>query len=186
MSNKQIKCKHCGADINPKAEICPSCGVKNKKPFYKKAWFIIAVIIILIAIVASSGDEEKQTSTNNEQVTQSAESADKTEEITYEEYAVSQLMNDLEANALNAKNTYNKKYVKLTGVLSNIDSDGAYISIRPSDNPYSIINVQCYLKNDEQKTAVANMSIDQSIVVYGKITNVGEVLGYSLDVDKFE
>lgn len=181
MNNKQTKCKNCGADISKKAEICPSCGVKNKKPFYKKAWFVIAVIIVLIAIIASNS-EEKETSTPSVQ-TQSQQSV---EEITYEEHTVSELVGDLEANALNAKNKYNKKYVKLTGTLSNIDSDGSYISIRPDDNPFSFTNVQCYLKNDEHKNAVANMSIDQTVVVYGKITNVGEVLGYSLDVDKFE
>ena len=32
--SKMIKCKHCGQEIAKSAKVCPSCGGKNKKPFY--------------------------------------------------------------------------------------------------------------------------------------------------------
>ena len=64
-----------------------------------------------------------------------------------------------------------------------IDSNGQYISIVPTDSQFAIIGVQCYIQNDEQKTAVMDMSIDDVLVVKGKITDVGEVMGYSLDID---
>ena len=183
MKNKEVNCKNCAKPIDKKAVVCPHCGVKVKKPFYKKAWFIFAVIIILIAVVASSGKDEGSVQTDNAIAEQKASEA---VERTYTEYSVSQLVKDLESNALKAENTYNNQYVKLTGKLSNIDSDGKYISLSPSDNSFTLISVQCYLKNDEQKQKVAEMSVGDEIVVKGKIKDIGELLGYQLDVDSFE
>ncbi|MCQ2488878.1 MAG: zinc ribbon domain-containing protein, partial [Clostridia bacterium] len=48
-----IACKSCGASIAKSAKACPSCGAKNKKPIYKRAWFIILMAIVVIAIIAS-------------------------------------------------------------------------------------------------------------------------------------
>ena len=45
---------------------------------------------------------------------------------TYTSVTVAQLKDDLNDNALNAANTWKNKYVKVTGILSNIDSDGEY------------------------------------------------------------
>lgn len=47
-----IACKSCGASIAKSAKACPSCGAKNKKPIYKRAWFIILMAIVVIAIIA--------------------------------------------------------------------------------------------------------------------------------------
>ena len=38
---------------------------------------------------------------------------------------------------------------------------------------------------EEQRQQVLDMQIDQVITVRGQITSVGEVMGYSLDVDDF-
>lgn len=48
---------------------------------------------------------------------------------------------------------------------------------------FAITGVQCYIKNDEQKTAIMNMSVGDTVSVKGKITDIGEVMGYSLDID---
>lgn len=178
MSNKVVKCKNCGEEISAKASICPKCGVKNKKPFYKRIWFIIAAIIVLIAIVSSSG--------GTSETTPSTTTNTPAEEIIYTEYTVAQLVDDLQANALKAENTYNNKYVKISGKLSTIDSDGSYISLSPSNNQFTLYSVQCYIKNDEQLNKVMEMNIGDTVVVSGKIKGVGEILGYSLDIDNIE
>lgn len=72
-----------------------------------------------------------------------------------------------------------------TGKLSVIDSNGKYISIMP-DDPFAILGVQCYIKSDEQKDAIKAKSIGDTIIVKGKCKDVGEVLGYSLDIDSVE
>ena len=32
---KMITCKNCGKEISENLKLCPSCGAKNKKPFFK-------------------------------------------------------------------------------------------------------------------------------------------------------
>jgi len=58
--SKLVKCKTCGAEIAKDSKNCPSCGAKNKKPFYKKWWFWVVVVIVFFALLPS---EEKDTST---------------------------------------------------------------------------------------------------------------------------
>ena len=182
MNTKTKICKNCNAEIDLKASLCPSCGVKVKKPFYKKPWFIIVAAIIVIAAISSSGGDNNS---SNSEDTASTKQTD-TKEIEYTEYSVSQMISDLEANALKAENTYKNKYVKITGKLSNIDSDGKYISISSDNGGFSLHSIQCFIKNDDQKKSVMNMSIGDSITVKGKITNIGEILGYQLNIDSIE
>ena len=40
-------------------------------------------------------------------------------------------------------------------------------------------------KSEDIKKEVMNMAIDSWIIVRGKITDVGEVLGYSMDIVEF-
>lgn len=52
---KMVICKNCNAPIPENTKICPSCGAKNKKPFYKRAWFIILAVIVVIGIIRIIG-----------------------------------------------------------------------------------------------------------------------------------
>ena len=64
--SKMIRCKTCKADIASNAKTCPSCGAKNKKPFYTKVWFWILAIIIVGAIGGgSSSDKTTDSTTSN-------------------------------------------------------------------------------------------------------------------------
>lgn len=58
--SKMIKCKTCGADIAKNAKSCPSCGAKNKPPFYKRWWFILIVLIVIIGAIASGGSKPEK------------------------------------------------------------------------------------------------------------------------------
>ena len=170
MSKKMKHCAVCGEEIASSAKVCPKCGAANKKPIYQQGWFIVVIIIGVLAIMVSTGG----TSEENK------------EDISYTAYTVDQLMNDLNKNAANASNVYKDQYVELTGRLAVIDSDGKYISIHPLKDKWTIIGVQCSIENGEQKNAVMQMAIDDTIVVRGKITEVGEVFGYYLDMDSIE
>ncbi len=186
-------CKHCGAEIAASAKTCPKCGGKNKKPIYKRPWFIILAIIIVIGVIGSMGGNSSKDSNKTASNSSSTAKEDTTKQeaveteapIEYTAYDVSELMSDLEGNALKAKEKYNEQYVAITGRLSNIDSDGKYIDIVPQDDEWAIIGVQCYVKkNEEAKAAIMDLSKDDVITVKGKITDVGEVMGYSLDIDE--
>ena len=67
---KMVICRNCNTPIAAAARICPACGAKNKKPFYKRIWFILLVVIIAAGVIGSfrkdSGKEEKREQTNTE------------------------------------------------------------------------------------------------------------------------
>ncbi len=52
---KKVNCRNCNAPIDKNAAICPSCGVKNKKPFYKRTWFVIVILIVAVGLISSIG-----------------------------------------------------------------------------------------------------------------------------------
>lgn len=178
MSKGLKLCKTCGAEISANAKICPKCGAKNKKPIYKRAWLIILVLIIIIAVIAAgSSGESGDTSQGTAKVEDNAK-------IEYAAYTVDDLVGDLEDNAMNAEDKYADQYVEITGKLSNIDSDGGYIGLEPlSDENFTFISVQCYIKDDNQKDVIKSVSTGDTLVIKGKVTDIGEVMGYSIDID---
>ena len=96
------------------------------------------------------------------------------------------MVRDLENNAAAAQKKYKGQYLKVSGKLGTIDSDMSYISIEAEG--FSLINVHCNLKEGDkaQENYVMNLSKGQWVTAYGKITDVGEVMGYTMAVDKFE
>lgn len=181
--DKMTTCKHCGQEIAASAKVCPHCGGKNKPPIYKRWWFIAIIVIIVLAAIGGSGRSDSSGSTSSTATSKTAVSSSSSEAaIEYTAYTVTELSEDLDSNALKAADKYKGQYVELTGRLSVIDSNGKYISIVDSTDEWAITGVQCYIKNDEQKQVVMDMSIGDEIVVKGKITDVGEVLGYFLDM----
>lgn len=188
-----IKCPECGKEVSSGATSCPNCGhpispqkgtvtvVKEKKKgscLSKIIGFILIIVILAAIGSALGGNKEEDTSTTTSE-------KQPPKEISYKAVTVDQLMNDLTSNAMNAAETYKNQYLEVSGRLSTIDSSGKYISVLPSNDEFAIIGIQCYIKNDEQKKAVSEMNVGQDIIVRGKCTDVGEVLGYSLDIDSF-
>ncbi|HFL3758268.1 TPA: zinc ribbon domain-containing protein, partial [Clostridioides difficile] len=53
--SKMIQCKSCSKEIASNAKSCPNCGAKNKKPFYKRGWFIVIVVLVLLYAIGTSG-----------------------------------------------------------------------------------------------------------------------------------
>ncbi len=141
-----------------------------KKHGCLKTFLIILAVIVIISFIGS-----KCSSSNG-----SSEEETTTEVIPTEmlKVTVDELEEALDNNAAAAKDTYYEKYVEITGELSNIDSDLKYISLQTE----GFKGIQCYIKNPETKEVVKTLKREQKIVVKGKITRVGEVLGYSLDI----
>lgn len=188
--NKMTTCKHCGSALAASAKACPKCGGKNKKPIYKRLWFIVLMVLIVLGVIGSAfggGDSSKKQNSVNSTASTNASTAEtkkqEAQEISYTPYAVKELLDDLKNNALKATDKYQGQYVELTGYLRTIDSDGKYITIT-SDDKFAIQNVQCFIKNDEQKSIIMEKSSGDQLVVKGKIKSVGEVLGYGLDIDE--
>jgi len=178
-------CKHCGAEIAAGAKVCPHCGGKNPKPIFKRVWFWILIVVIVIAIAGMAGGSDDPESEPVSNDTQSEETAAEPA-VEYTPVTVGELNAALEKNPAAASDTYKDKYFEVTGKLSTIDSDGGYISLTDPDDEWDIIGITCYIKDDGQLDAVKKMSMDQEVTVKGKITDVGEVLGYYLDIDSIE
>ncbi len=144
----------------------------------KKVKVLLSILLVLMFAMFALGSGEETSENQGTEVKQ--------EEQTPKEYktcSVGEMMDLLEDNALKAESTYQDQYVEITGKLSNIDSDGKYISLVDQNDEWAFMGIQCYLTTDEQKEQVMEMSVGDIVTLKGKIKSVGEVLGYSLDID---
>lgn len=193
-------CKHCQSEIPKKAKICPNC--KKKQGGILKWVGIAFVVLIVIGALGGGGDKNKSTiqtenNSNDESNMENVIAETETEggtvenpeeqekeqkEIEYIPVTATELSDALSNNAMKAQNDYKDKYLEITGKLGNIDSDGKYINI-DSDKDFDLTGIQCYIKSDEQKETIMNMSKGDSITVKGYCKDMGEVLGYQIDID---
>jgi SAM-dependent MidA family methyltransferase len=146
--------------------------------------FIGAIILLNALGNALGGGDVEDTTTTTEEVAEKQE--DDTEEAKEPMVVtVDELMDALNENALKASKTYKDQYVEVRGKLSNIDSSGDYFSLDPLSEQYTFINVQCYIEEEHLDT-VMEFNGEQEVTVVGTITDVGEVMGYSLDVESIK
>ena len=177
-------CKHCATEIPYNAKVCPNCRKKQKKGCLLPVLLTVVILVALFAIlgkVFGNSDSSASSASSSGKNTASATS------IPLEYYTsvtVEEMMNDLSSNALKAQEKYKGKYLQITGRLSTIDSDGKYISLHA--DKYSIIGVHCTIKSDTQRAQVANMSSGDTVTLRGKCKDMGEVMGYKLDIDSID
>lgn len=188
-SNKMKICKTCGTEIAKSAKVCPKCGAKQKKPV---GLIILAVVVVIGLIGAFGSGGNNKSSGGSSSSSQSAPAAAQQNEaveetITYTEVGIAEMLDALEKNAAAAHDQYIDQYVAVTGRLSNIDAQGSYISIDNPDDTFSFMSCQCYIKGKQEiSDIVKTLSKGDIITVKGKITDVGEVLGYSMNIDAIE
>ena len=183
-------CKHCKTEIPYGAKVCPQCRKKQTMGCLPKVLITLLVLVVLGALAGgsdetTSDESENVAETNTEAAVEETTIAETEPEITYTAVTVSEMRDLLDSNAMKASETYKDQYLEITGKLSVIDSNGKYISL-VGDGDFEIIGVQCYLKTDEHKTAVMEMSTGDTVTLRGKCTDVGEVLGYYFDIDSIE
>lgn len=184
--NKMTHCKSCGHEISAKGKVtCPSCGRVNKKPIYKRVWFIALVVIVVLSVIANMGSNDSTSTPTTSNTTTATSKPIVEEKIDPVDVTVKELIDMLEDNALKAKNTYDGMYVRVTGELSVIDASGKYFSLQPSNVLISFINVLCFI-DEEHLDTVMEFQVGQTVTVIGEITDVGEVMGYKLDVESIE
>ena len=174
-------CRHCKTEIAADAKICPNC---RKKQGLSGCLIIVIVVVVLAVLGAvSGGSNSGGDSASSNSSSDSISSKDKDVVIEYTAYTVDDMMSELNNNAIAASEKYKGQYVEISGRLAAIDSNGAYISVLPANDQWAFVGVSCYLKSEEQKEVVKTLSKGDNIVVRGKITEVGDVLGYYLDID---
>lgn len=179
MSSNGKFCKSCGSELpGNDATKCPSCGAKLTKPIYKRFWFwavIIVGVIVIASVAGSSGSGDSGTGGSSVNST------------SYEVVDLQDMLDDLDANALKAEKTYKNKYVEVKGKIANFDSSGSYITIEPVNaDEWNFETVMCYIKNDAQLDYLLEKEVGDVVTIKGKIISVGEVLGYSINIDEIK
>ncbi len=159
---------------------------------HKKWWFWVLMglaTIFTIAILGSSGEESDNSAggssiDNSSHVSQISEQSSN-DEIVYEKVELKKMIDDLDANAMKAENTYQDKYVEVTGEITNFDSDGSYISIEPVNaDDWSFDTVMCKIKTDAQRDFLLKKEVGDKVTIKGQIVSIGEILGYTIKIDE--
>ena len=163
-------CRKCGREIPEGLNICPACGGKAKLPFFVRMLRAIAIVIAVFLVLDFFLHDPTYVPEDERE---------------YAEVTVDQLYEELNDNALKAKDTYTGAYVAVKGKMRVIDSDGESISIYPIEYE-SIDGIYCILSSDEQREAVKSHSKGDIVTVKGKITKVGDMFPYKMSVDSIE
>lgn len=104
------------------------------------------------------------------------------ETIEYEAVDIAAMLDDVDSNALRAEKTYQDKYIEITGKLSVIDSDGAYISIAAPDDEWGWNTVHCDITDESQLDVVLEKNKGDLVTITGQVTSIGEIIGYTVDI----
>lgn len=180
-----------------------------KKPLWKKKRVIIPVVG-LVAIVAISNNSKKSTETTTATAAAAAAPAAAAPAPAAKAAAPApaaaapaaaapaapakpapiavsskQLIDTLTANALKAKNTYEGKEVTVSGFVGNIDASGKYFSVDPEPDAFVLTGVQAET-GKQFAGQIANFTKNQPVTVTGKISHVGEIMGYSVEVESIK
>lgn len=187
-------CPVCGEPIAKSAKLCPACGAKLTMPLWKKIFIAILVLAVFSVIgqrwgrapgssSPSGGDMPKRNDPPVASESYQPVPQPPAQEIIYKAHNVTDLFDAMKENPLRAEQTWQDQYVELSGFLQTIDSDGEYFSIDAGDaRGYFLDSVHCDMTRDGQRAQIAEMSRGDPIIVCGQITNIGEILGYVLEV----
>lgn len=191
-----MKCNRCGRELRIVSEIvgynrnniplrkrmgyCDLCRTKTDVEFALSmkqrdkniAIFAIVIVLLLGGLFLITLSNATFNGFNNE--------------IEYEEIKADTLLDILEENPLRAETLYNGEYLEITGEISNIDSDGSYICIVRTDGKKGYGRIQCFITTTEQLNKVIDMKIGDTVIVEGKMKEVGEIIGYLFDMDNLE
>lgn len=136
-------------------------------------------IVAIIAIILVFPDSFKGGNAGNISPNIQATSGS---QIQYEKVNLQAMLDELETNALRAEETYQDMYVEITGEIRNFDSDGKYISIAPYGGGILSNRFMCYLTDPTHKAFLLEKNVGDVVTIRGKITSIGEVLGYHIDI----
>ncbi len=93
------------------------------------------------------------------------------------------MFEDLKSNAMKAESNYQDKYVEFSAKIKTFDSDGKYISVEPTNaDEWNFETATCNIKDDAQKNLLIEKNAGDVVTIKGKVTSIGEVLGYSIEI----
>ena len=148
----------------------------------------VVLAIALIGSCAGGGSKDESKAPTSSSASSSSSSGEQKQKV-YEDAGINGLIKEAKENAASANANYKKKNLRVIGGrLSNIDSDMKYITLEGTDRNYSMIHVQCSInsKNQDVKDAVLKLKKGEPVTVYGTVSEVGDLVGYRMSLDKIE
>lgn len=168
-------CKACGQPVAKGVKKCPHCGKDQRSwPARHKFLTALAALVLLGAIIGIVGGGGGDDAAGNGPVAQ--EPAEPPMPVT-----ATQMVADVESNALKAEQTYADKRLEVTGKFSSVDAQGGYFSVQ-GDQDFSLTTIRADIQ-EEHKAQVAEFTEGQEVTFIGTVTDVGEILGYAIDVE---
>jgi hypothetical protein len=137
-----------------------------------KKFILTMAVIGLFAIGFSASDDEKSNSVAQEEVPTNVKKV-----------SVEDMLLDLTENEMRAQKKYANKWFEIVGRLGSMDSEGEYFSL--VGEALIMIDVHCKIpkdKREELTNILASMDKGERIAVKGKVTDMGEIMGYQVTV----
>lgn len=177
---KMKECKYCSNEIADNAKFCPKCGAKNKKPFYKRGWFIALCIFIILGMIGSNSEDSDNTLSNEKEYSNTEEvyqNPNEKEDVVIEEnVSVENNIPTEYKSALKQAKTYSEKmHMSKAGIYDQLTSEygGQFTS---ESAQYAIDNLDANWKENALRSAQSyqdkmsmspNAIYDQLISEYG-------------------
>ena len=156
---------------------------------FKKALLGLVGIVVVVSLIGACGGGGKDKSDNANKGNSTTTTQQQEKQKEYAEADINVLLSEAKDNAAAANQNYKGKAVKIIGGhVYNIDSDVKYITIDGTAAKYTMIHIRCDVdaKDKELKDAILALKKGQNVTVYGTIKEVGDIMGYSLKLDKVE
>lgn len=143
-----------------------------------RAMCLVMVLVLFTVFALGSGSDE--TASGSKGSTTSAE----TKPVEYTTVEIDMLLDELSKNAYNAQQKWKDQYVAIEGgIISTIDASGEYFAIESTDDQYFLESISVDIPKNIRSEVMSSISSGASVTVKGKITDVGEIMGYSVDAD---
>lgn len=188
-----MQCKKCNRDIPDDANTCPYCGgnVNGKKKMPKWLIPVIIVLVVLCAIVGGNKentdvptDNSADDSTANSTVSEPTDSTvpetkapvvvgKDAPTIDYEFVDIMTLLDEYQTNEVAADQKYKDKFVKVSGKVKDIGKDilnNIYVCVNDGTD-LTWEYAQCYFSDQSEVDKVANLTVGDTITLYGKVGN---------------
>ena len=181
---KMTQCKACSKEIASNAKSCPGCGAKNKKPIYKRPWFIVIAFLVIVGAIGGAGDDDSTTTDSGAAVTeqeviqsQNAENEVSKEDVPAEEVKVEEDVPTEYKSALKKAKTYSDMMnMSKAGLYDQLTSEyGEQFSKAAAQ--YAIDNVDADWKENALKQAQSyqeTMSMSPNAIYDQLISEYGE------------
>lgn len=145
----------------------------------KKRKFPIWIIVVIVVFFIIGGGIK---SNSQSSLSKSTTKSDTPAVISYDVCDIDTMEKELNDNSLAASEKYKGKYIEVKGKLQTIDSDGKYISIESTKAEFTLFSLHCSITDASQRDFIKQIKKGDTITIKGKVTMVGELLGYSLDI----